>query len=89
MAVTVQVTTLRRLRKAHDLTAAEAAAKAGISEGYWLELEAGQRLGMPGKLQQIADAFELEYYDVVLIVRKSWELAQRRAERNGDGGSNK
>lgn len=71
------------------MTGAEAAAKAGISEGYWFELENGQRLGSPEKLQQIADAFELDYYDFVLIVRKSWELAQRRAGRNGDGGSNK
>jgi transcriptional regulator with XRE-family HTH domain len=81
MAITVNVTTLRQLRLAHDLTVEEAAVKCGIASGYWSELETGRRLGTPKKIKQIADAFGLHYYDVVAIILRTHEVA------HGDGGN--
>lgn len=81
MELKVEIITLRQLRLAHGLTVEEAAAKCGIASGYWSELETGQRLGMPGKLRRIADAFGLDFYEVVAIVGRSWDQAEKRAAR--------
>lgn len=81
MVINVQVTTLRQLRQAHGLTQEEAAAKCGVSAGYWSELEEAKRYGMPKKVKQIADAFGLHYYDVVAIILRTHELA---ANDDGD-----
>ena len=59
MVINGKVTTLRQLRTAHGLTQEEAAAKCGISPGYWSDREEAKRYGMPKKIKQIADAFGL------------------------------
>jgi transcriptional regulator with XRE-family HTH domain len=75
MDITVDVKTLRHLRLAHNLDQEQAAARCGLSTGYWSELEEGKRYGMPKKVKQIADAFGLHYYDVVAIILRTHELA--------------
>jgi transcriptional regulator with XRE-family HTH domain len=87
MDIRVSVNTLRQLRLAYGLDQKKAAVRAGISEGYWHELETGKRDGSPKKIRLIAAAFGLGYYDIVRMIERSREVAERHRRRPGNNAS--
>ena len=66
---------------AHGLDQEQAAARCGISRGYWNELEAGKRCGSPKKIDAIARGFRLPYYEVAIILHNTYVAAS-----DDDGG---
>lgn len=67
MELKVEIRNSKQLRMAHGLDHERAAVKCGVSLGYWHELEAGKRRGLPKKTEAIARGFGLLATRLVLI----------------------
>ncbi|MGM0785807.1 MAG: helix-turn-helix domain-containing protein [Pseudomonadota bacterium] len=55
---------VRVFREHRELRAGELAEKAGISQGYLSEIEAGKKTGSLGVLKRIAEALDVELSDL-------------------------